>query len=254
MDKNSGSLENKILKICIIILLLIGIAGYLAIKDRQKNELRRIEHSYNALLQDTLEQVQSKTDTFWIQSVSSLTPDEVYNSHIYQELDSVTQVLIEELKDVKGLLASMNVHVIATREENIRLRDELSQWRVQDTIFMTPDGTVLTFKDTTGALQYEETIILSDTIDKSARYTLSFTPDLRITKINKYSVQGEWRLLGLNDFDNVTLTNGFTYYGTLSEQERRRKKMLSYLKYAGIGSGFLLSYYAGIRTGAIITK
>ncbi|GIU70152.1 MAG: hypothetical protein KatS3mg002_1388 [Candidatus Woesearchaeota archaeon] len=83
---------------------------------------------------------------------------------------------------------------------------------------------MLVFQDTTGGFQYKEEIKLSDPIIRKTFYSLSITPDFRITKLNKYGVQGEFRIQGLEEFDELTLTHGYSYYSTLTTKRNKKTK------------------------------
>jgi len=78
-----------------------------------------------------------------------------------------------------------------------------------------------------------------------------FKPDLRITKLNKYSVMGEWRFEGLDDFDDITIINGYSYYGLLSEKDRKKQKTKKVLKITGLALTHGLVGYGAFRLGKL---
>lgn len=228
------------------------VMGYCSLQVKHRQELKAIDNSYTALLTDTLKAIKNNKDTFWIQPISTISPEDLVKLEIFDQLDSNQQVLINDLKEKKDLLAALNVHVIATREENQKLRDSLNFWVSKDT-FMAKDGTIITFKDSIGGLQYTETITLSDTIDKKAKYTLSFTPNLEVTKASKYSIEGHWSFDGLSEFNEINVINGYSYYKQIKPEPKLKPGVIKGLKIGAniVGYGLVSygSYKIGYRTG-----
>lgn len=203
------------------------LVGYCAIKENQKEQQKATINSYSALLQDTLSKITKNGDTVWLQGISSITPEDVYNSEIYNALSEENKQLVKELKKNKNLLLALTININGIKEENQKLKDSL-RWYVVDTTFMARDGTILNFIDSVGSFQYNEEISLSDTIKRKVMYNLNITPKLEITKINKYSVQAQWEIPGLNsEFPNLTLLNGYSYY-QMSEKEKRKQNLKKY--------------------------
>lgn len=228
----------------------MALVGYCSIKKTNKTEQQATIDSYSALLQDTLEKVTSKKDTYYIQPISTITPEDVYNSDIYQKLSAQQQKQVKELKEKKDLLAALNISVVAQLQENQKLRDSLSVWSVKDTIFMTPDGTLLIFSDTTGDFQYTESIELSDTITRKTDYKLTVRPNLTITKLSKYSVEGQWSFPGLEqEFPDIVISNEFTYWQTTTPKEKRKQTTLKILKITGLTLSHGLIFYGGVKIG-----
>lgn len=228
----------------------MGLVGYCSIKKKQKTQQESTINSYNALLEDTLKKIESEDDTVWLQPINQITPEDIYNSDIYQNLTKEQQKAVKELKKNKDLLAALNISIITTREETQKLIDSLSVWSVSDTIFMAPDGTLLIFSDTIGTFQYTESITLSDTITRHIDYSLTIKPNLRITKLNQTSVEGEWEFPGLaEEFPNITVINGFSYFQQLSPKEKRKQKTLKILKITGLTLSHSLVLYSGVKIG-----
>lgn len=242
MEKTISNIKTLII-LCLITMMIIG---YCSTKIKHRQDLKKVNTSYESVLQDTL----VKRDTVWLTKISTLTPEEIKESPVYKQLNDEKKALISELEKNKNLLASANVHVIATRERIEQLQDTIF-W-LKDSLFQAKDGTILTFTDTTGDFQYTENLTLSDTVTRETKYSLTINPDFRITKLNNYSVEGTWSFPGLDqEFDNITVRNGFHYYGTISEKERKKKNMLKILKITGLSLSHGLIAYGAFRLGSL---
>lgn len=245
-------IKDTIKNLVILILLLLIPIGYFSLKRFHKEEIKKINNSYSSVLQDTLTPTQTKTDTFWRFDVSQLTPEDIINSPIYQDLSKREQALLQQLKKEKNLVASMNVKITAQKEYIEVLEDSLF-W-VKDSLFQAKDGTVITFQDTAGAFQYNENITLSDPIRRVAKYSLNLEPDIRIKKLNKYSVEGEIRFKGLEDLDDIVITHQYSYYSSLSPKEIKKAKTFAILKPIGFAISHSLALTAGYKLGEVIHK
>lgn len=221
----------------IVILIFLMFFGYCSMKKKHKEEKQAITNSAASLLQDTLEKVQTRRDTFWKIRVTELSPDEIRKSDIYGELKYEQQLLLAELARYKNLVASMQVQFTGVK------RDTVTQ------IIRIPvlKPFYLTWQDTAGGFTYTDTVYIdSNMTHRVFTPRLAFTPDVRIMKNRKGEVTAELRVMGLEEFD-LTAQNVYSFYSKESPADIRRKRFAKAAKVAGVIGTGVLSFYAGTK-------
>lgn len=219
----------------IILLVLFALLGRCHLKKKAKEDVRIATQSAASLMQDTLIKVIKKKDTYWELKVSELSPKEVNNSDLVNELRYDQQLLLIELARYKNLVASQQTKFTGGK------KDTVTQY-IRIPVY---SAFTLAWMDTIGGFTYTDTVYVDSNMTKR-KFTpqLQFTHDVRILKNRKNEITGEIRVLGLEEFDLVG-QNVYSFYSKASPADIRRgrwKKAGNVLLHIGENS---LSFYLG---------
>lgn len=223
--------------IVIIIMALLMLLGYCGMRKNHRAEVKAISNSAASLLQDTLNKITSKHDTFYVSVVGQLSPKDIIESEMYGQLNYEKQILLTELARVKNLVASYQTKYTGAKVDTIT---QVIRIPVLKPFF-------LSWMDTTGGFTYSDTVYVDSNMTKRVFLPkLQFSHDVRITKNRKGEVTGEIRVKGLEEFDLVA-QNVYSFHSQSSPADIRRKKMMKALKIGGVIGTGVLSFYVGTK-------
>ena len=221
----------------IAILILLMLIRECSQRKAHKTEVRQIQNSAAAFLQDTLKKVTSKKDTFFVGIVNELSPEEIMKSDVYGELKYEQQLLLADLARYKNLVASYQTNYTGQKTDTVTMVVRIPVLK----------PFYLSFLDTAGGYTYFDTVYIDSNLVRRVHLPqLNFTHDVRITKNRKGEVQGEIRVRGLEEFSLVA-NNVYSFYSQASPADIRKRKMLKGLKITGtvlFGSGM---FYLGTQ-------
>lgn len=226
-----------------VYLIVIIILAFLFIYDRcnqskrHKKELQATTNSAASLLQDTLTKITSKKDTVWQIRVSELTPEQIKESELWGNLNYEKQLLLTELARYKNLVASMQVNFTGTKIDTITQVIRIPVYH----------AFTLAWMDTVGGFTWVDTVYIDSNMTRRVFIPkLQFTPDVRIVKTKRNGIEGELRILGLEEF-NLQGQHIYSFYTANSPADIRRKKWSRFGKIMGYVGSNSLSFYLGTK-------
>jgi len=151
--------------IAAIIFALLYISNCSSSRDRFKDYDKAV-----AALNDSIKKVVSKKDTIYVERVVSFDLKDIINSEVYKTLSKEKQKFLNDLLNVKGLLASAQATIESKDEIIESLAYKLSLYQTDSSVCFLKNKDTIPFNKLTGNLQYKERIWFSDSIKRSFEY------------------------------------------------------------------------------------
>lgn len=220
----------------LIVIVSLWLIDRCGLKKSAKEDKQAITNSAAALLQDTLEKVTSKKDTFWRTVVAELTPEQILETDIGKQLRYDQQLLLAELAKAKKLVASMQMTFTGNKVDTVTQYIRIPVYH----------AFTLAWMDTVGGFTYTDTVYVDSNMTRRV-FTprLRFTPDVRLTK-EKKGIIGEVRMTGLEEF-NLQGEYLYSFYTPNSPADIRRGKWKKVGRIAGYVGSNALSFWLGTR-------
>lgn len=171
--------------ILIVLLFTTGIQQCRVSKqNKQIQTLTQISNSISALTSE-VKQVK-KTDSLVIyqKEVAVANPNTILKSDLYKTLDIQTQQYVKELSKVKNLLAATEIQ-LSKQDSILQVLAYSDNVQVSDSNIVFEPSTVLAFSGTQNNLQYESSVVISDSAHFSLKYKYLLNIDTQFTTTKK---------------------------------------------------------------------